>query len=87
MKGVNHAKQKAGDQPGVVQRLRHLCGLLPQEGSGSEGRKGIRHCPVKAIRFSGNQAHIVGNECILCGQCELRCPDYAIYLETEEEGK
>ena len=49
--------------------------------------KCIRHCPVKSIRFSGNQAHIIGNECILCGQCELRCPDYAIYLETEEEGK
>ena len=49
--------------------------------------KCIRHCPVKSIRFSGNQAHIIGDECILCGQCELRCPDYAIYLETEEEGK
>ena len=31
--------------------------------------KCIRHCPVKSIRFSGNQANIVGNECILCGQC------------------
>ena len=29
--------------------------------------KCIRHCPVKSIRFSGNQAHIIGNECILCG--------------------
>ena len=27
--------------------------------------KCIRNCPVKAIRFSGNQAHIIGNECIL----------------------
>ena len=26
--------------------------------------KCIRHCPVKSIRFSGNQAHIIGNECI-----------------------
>ena len=31
--------------------------------------KCIRHCPVKSIRFSGNQAHIIGNECILCGHC------------------
>ncbi|MBQ4165662.1 MAG: 4Fe-4S binding protein, partial [Oscillospiraceae bacterium] len=36
--------------------------------------KCIRHCPVKAIRFSGNQAHIIGNECILCGQCFVVCP-------------
>ena len=27
--------------------------------------KCIRHCPVKSIRFSGNQAYIIGNECIL----------------------
>ena len=33
--------------------------------------------PVKSIRFSGNQAHIVGNECILCGQCFVVCPQNA----------
>lgn len=39
--------------------------------------KCIRHCPVKAIRFSGNQAHIIGNECILCGRCFVVCPQNA----------
>lgn len=39
--------------------------------------KCIRHCPVKAIRFSGNQAHIIENECILCGQCFVVCPQNA----------
>lgn len=39
--------------------------------------KCIRHCPVKAIRFSGNQAHIIGNECILCGHCFVVCPQNA----------
>ena len=39
--------------------------------------KCIRHCPVKAIRFSGNQAHIIGNACILCGQCFVICPQNA----------
>ncbi len=39
--------------------------------------KCIRHCPVKAIKFSGNQAHIIGNECILCGQCFVVCPQNA----------
>ena len=39
--------------------------------------KCIRHCPVKAIRFSGNQAHIIGNECILCGHCFVVCPQDA----------
>lgn len=48
--------------------------------------KCIRHCPVKAIRFSGNQAHIIGNECILCGQCFVVCPQNAkeIVQETEK---
>ena len=39
--------------------------------------KCIRHCPVKSIRFSGNQAHIIGNECILCGHCFVVCPQDA----------
>ncbi len=39
--------------------------------------KCIRHCPVKSIRFSGNQAHIVPEECILCGQCFVVCPQNA----------
>ncbi|MGN0792846.1 MAG: [Fe-Fe] hydrogenase large subunit C-terminal domain-containing protein [Aristaeellaceae bacterium] len=47
--------------------------------------KCIRHCPVKAIRFSGNQAHIVGNECILCGQCFVVCPQNAKQIVDETE--
>ncbi len=39
--------------------------------------KCIRCCPVKSIRFSGGQAIIVGNECILCGQCFVNCPQNA----------
>ena len=37
----------------------------------------VRKCPVKSIRFSGNQAHIIGNECILCGNCVVQCPQEA----------
>ena len=47
--------------------------------------KCIRHCPVKSIRFSGNQAHIIGNECILCGQCFVVCPQDAKQIVNETE--
>lgn len=47
--------------------------------------KCIRHCPVKAIRFSGNQAHIIENECILCGQCFVVCPQNAKEIVDETE--
>ena len=47
--------------------------------------KCIRHCPVKAIRFSGNQAHIIGNECILCGGCFVVCPQDAKQIVDETE--
>ena len=47
--------------------------------------KCIRHCPVKAIRFSGNQAHIIGNECILCGRCFVVCPQNAKEIVDETE--
>ncbi len=47
--------------------------------------KCIRHCPVKAIRFSGNQAHIIDDECILCGQCFVVCPQNAKQIVDETE--
>lgn len=47
--------------------------------------KCIRHCPVKSIRFSGNQAYVIGNECILCGQCFVVCPQDAKQIVDETE--
>ncbi|MDE6302403.1 MAG: 4Fe-4S binding protein [Clostridia bacterium] len=47
--------------------------------------KCIRHCPVKAIRFSANQAHIIDDECILCGQCFVVCPQNAKEINSERE--
>ncbi len=47
--------------------------------------KCIRNCPVKAIRFSGNQAHIIREDCILCGQCFVVCPQNAKEIVNERE--
>ena len=47
--------------------------------------KCLRHCPVKSIRFSGNQAYIIGNECILCGRCFVVCPQDAKQIVSETE--
>ena len=47
--------------------------------------KCIRHCPVKSIRFSGNQAHIIGDECILCGHFFVVCPQNAKEIVNETE--
>ena len=47
--------------------------------------KCIRHCPVKSIKFSGNQAHIIPDECILCGQCFVVCPQNAKEIADSTE--
>ena len=47
--------------------------------------KCIRHCPVKAIRFSAGQAHVVEEECVLCGQCFAVCPQNAKQISCELE--
>jgi len=47
--------------------------------------KCIRNCPVKSIRFSGNQAHIIDNECILCGHCFVACPQNAKQIVDDTE--
>lgn len=45
--------------------------------------KCIRHCPVKSIKFSGNQAHILQNDCILCGTCYVVCPQNAKQIKND----
>lgn len=45
--------------------------------------KCIRYCPVKAIRYSGGAAHIIQNECILCGKCFVVCPHEAKTIDSE----
>lgn len=47
--------------------------------------KCIRNCPVKSIRFSGEQAHITEEDCILCGQCFVVCPQNAKEIADDTE--
>ena len=47
--------------------------------------KCIRHCPVKSIRFSAGQAHIIGDDCILCGHCFVVCPQNAKEIVNDTE--
>jgi iron only hydrogenase large subunit-like protein/uncharacterized Fe-S cluster-containing protein len=47
--------------------------------------KCVLHCPVKAIRISGNRANIIDNECILCGRCFVVCPQNAKEIVSELE--
>jgi 2-oxoglutarate ferredoxin oxidoreductase subunit delta len=42
----------------------------------------VAFCPKKVLALDNtNKVYMADREnCIKCGQCELRCPDYAIYL-------
>lgn len=40
---------------------------------------------MKSIRFSANQAHIISDECILCGHCLVVCPQNAKEINSERE--
>lgn len=43
-------------------------------------------CPKGALEVVGEKVRLKEDgECILCGSCELRCPDYAIYIQEEEK--
>ena len=42
-------------------------------------------CPVDALEIVGEKVRLKDdNKCVLCGQCEMRCPDYAIYSRKKE---
>ena len=45
--------------------------------------KCIRNCPVKSIKFSEHQAHIIPDECILCGMCFVSCPQNAKQIRND----
>ena len=45
--------------------------------------KCIRHCDVKSITFHDDQAHILEDECVLCGKCTLICPQNAKQIESD----
>ena len=43
-------------------------------------------CPKQVLEIKKEKVHLKDPDgCIRCGQCELRCPDYAIYLVNVEE--
>ncbi len=45
----------------------------------------VAFCPKKVlgINLLGKVQVIDGEACIACGQCELRCPDYAIFVDKK----
>lgn len=49
----------------------------------------IAFCPKKVLALDElSKVQIVNAEaCIACGQCELRCPDYAIFVDRKEASK
>ena len=41
----------------------------------------VAFCPKNVLEIKDGKINIKDLEsCIQCGQCELRCPDFAIYL-------
>jgi 2-oxoglutarate ferredoxin oxidoreductase subunit delta len=46
----------------------------------------VAFCPKKVLDLVDDVVDIARPEdCIKCGQCELRCPDFAIYLKEVPE--
>lgn len=47
--------------------------------------KCIRHCPVKSLKFTDGQAHIIREECVLCGECFVVCPQNAKQIRNDTD--
>lgn len=48
----------------------------------------VNFCPVEIIEPTGvdNKVRIIDQDkCTGCTQCEMRCPDFAIYVRRREE--
>lgn len=46
----------------------------------------VEFCPKNVLELDelGKISVARENDCIMCGQCELRCPDYAIYVNRKK---
>jgi 2-oxoglutarate ferredoxin oxidoreductase subunit delta len=46
----------------------------------------IAYCPKKVLGFNehGKVSMLDRDNCIKCGMCEMRCPDFAIFLGGKE---
>ncbi len=48
----------------------------------------VEFCPKNVLEIEDDKVKIKDiNKCIQCGLCELRCPDYAIYLGGNDDEK
>lgn len=46
----------------------------------------VAFCPKKCLALDGmGKVYQSGEDCIGCGQCQLRCPDFAIEVVKEAE--
>ena len=47
----------------------------------------VNLCPKNVLELDEDNKIVIARreDCIKCGQCELRCPDFAIYLEGDED--
>ncbi len=45
----------------------------------------VAFCPKQVLALDElGKVHVAAGEaCIACGQCELRCPDYAIFVDKK----
>ncbi len=45
----------------------------------------VAFCPKEALELVYGKVQLKNpNSCILCGNCEMRCPDYAIFIDESE---
>jgi len=49
----------------------------------------VNLCPKNVLELDEDNKIVIARpeDCIKCGQCELRCPDFAIYLEGDTDEK
>ena len=64
---------------GMLRIIPHLC---------KGCRVCIEFCPAKVLALDKKRlvaTAVAMEKCIACGLCELRCPDFAIFIEKKEK--
>jgi len=77
------AKERPAEQVEVRENDTVRISIIPRYCKGCEIC--VKLCPVQALGMERFKSKVMDiDKCVLCMQCEMRCPDFAISVERKE---
>ena len=76
------AKEQAAEKIEATENSKVKISIIPRDCKG--GEVCVRLCPTQVLGMDVFKVRVVDiDKCTICMACELRCPDFAIFVEKK----